>query len=58
MSGSEKAKPSWMERLREKRRQRRQTATERAKRLRDGGMANSALDDLSRRHPDHRGGGA
>jgi hypothetical protein len=57
MSESGKARPSWLERVRAKRQQRRQTATERAKRLRDGGIANSALDDLSRRNPDHRGSG-
>jgi hypothetical protein len=57
MTESEKARPSWRERFRAKRRQRRETAVDRAKARRDHGVAGNALDDLARRNPDQMGGG-
>jgi hypothetical protein len=51
------AKQGLWARLREKRQQRRRAALERAQRLRAAGIGGDALADLSRRHPDHMGGG-
>jgi hypothetical protein len=57
VSTPEKAKQGLWARLREKRQQRRRAALERAQRLRAAGIGGDALADLSRRHPDHMGGG-
>lgn len=57
MTDSEKARPRWRERVRERMRRRRETAIERARVRREHGVSGGALDDLNRRHPDQFGGG-
>jgi len=56
MAEAAEAKRGWLERLRDKREQRRLRALERAKVRHDEGVGANARADLARRHPDQHGG--